>query len=87
MATARPIPRWTVVTKANCIWCDRVKKLLAEHNKLVTYVDLDLAPGVANLLLLADLKTVPQVFEERYWIGGYDSTKAYLENLGGEEDK
>jgi glutaredoxin len=78
VATPYRLKRWTVVTKANCVWCDRIKELLKDFGCLVTYIDLDLAPGVANLLLMSDLKTVPQAWCDRLWIGGYDSTLEYI---------
>ena len=70
---------FTVISRANCGWCEKVMEELvnAGQKPIVHYVDKD--PAIRTLMLLAGLKTVPQVFSpDGYLIGGYTETAKWL---------
>lgn len=70
---------YTVISRANCGWCEKVIEELvnAGEKPIVHYIDKDLA--IRTLMLLAGLKTVPQVFSpDGYLIGGYTETSKWL---------
>lgn len=70
---------YTVMSRANCQWCELALEVLHETGErpIVHYVDKD--HSIRTLMLMAGLKTVPQVFSpEGYHIGGYEDLVEYL---------
>jgi glutaredoxin len=70
---------YTVFSKSGCDWCEMaVEDLYAMGERpIIHMVDKDHA--LRTLLLMAGLKTVPQVFSpEGYHIGGYSDLVDYL---------
>lgn len=70
---------YTVISRFNCQYCEMVLEELYEAGErpIVHYIDKD--PAIRTLMLLAGLKTVPQVFSpEGYHIGGYSDTVQWL---------
>lgn len=70
---------YTVLSRNNCQWCDLTLEVLHESGErpIVHYADKDHA--IRSLMLMAGLKTVPQVFSpEGYHIGGYEDLVEYL---------
>ena len=71
-----------IVTRPDCIWCDRAKALITQH--LGTYTEFVYWPTESSswskfFMKTHGLKTVPQIFDSQYdLIGGYDSLKHYL---------
>lgn len=70
---------YTVISRNNCQYCTMVLEDLYEAGErpIVHHVDKD--PSIRTLMLMAGLKTVPQVFSpDGYHIGGYQETIQWL---------
>jgi len=72
---------FTVIGKPKCIWCDRVKELLASHNQPFVYLDLSTREEIVEHLVANGIKTVPQVYHDGKRIGGYEVTEMYVKGL------
>lgn len=61
-----------VIGKPNCPYCDMAKKVLTKKGIEFTYIDI-LAEGksAAELTGRPDVRTVPQIFLNGEYIGGY----------------
>lgn len=71
----------TVYATESCIWCERVIKLLEEHGYTnVKYIINTDIPLEEFNKLVPNTKTVPQVFINGTYIGGYNSVHSYLAN-------
>ena len=68
---------FTIVTRPGCIWCDRAKALLEEHE--VTFTTVEFNEGMGPLFLTLGMTTVPQVWRNKQHIGGYEALKEFLE--------
>lgn len=67
-----------IVTRDNCIWCERVQELLADHN----YTFEVWKPPLKILkewLKARGLTTVPQVLNDERLVGGFEVVKALIE--------
>ena len=58
-----------VFSKDNCVWCDRLKEYLKDESYYEFNIDQD--ETAAILAGAFGFKTMPQVFKDRVWIGGY----------------
>ena len=70
---------YTVISRNNCQYCTMVLEDYYEAGErpIVHHVDKD--PSIRTLMLMAGLKTVPQVFTpDGYHIGGYAETVQWL---------
>jgi len=70
---------YTVISRNNCPYCTMVLEELYEAGErpIVHHVDKD--PSIRTLMLMAGIKTVPQVFApDGYHIGGYGETLQWL---------
>lgn len=81
----------TVVSTSSCVWCKRVKELLAQHG--IQFEEwVPPRAELINLLEINKVNTVPQVFlgdprstdEGVIRIGGYDDTKKWIDSRGCE---
>lgn len=63
----------TLYGKKNCSFCDKAMKLLSEMKFDVNYNDVDISLVKAELLELVPMaKTVPQIWINDSYVGGYD---------------
>ena len=69
---------FVVYGRPGCPWCDRVRELLAQHERAVHYVDLTEVPAKRQELIEMGCKTVPQVFLDGERIGGFEATAEFL---------
>jgi glutaredoxin 3 len=72
--------RATVYSKDSCSFCVKAKELLTEYN--YEYKEKNISnPDIRQELLtrVPDAKTVPQIFIETKYIGGYTELVNYLE--------
>jgi glutaredoxin len=70
---------YTIYTKDNCSYCVRAKELLKANNcefKEKNIIDLDNRSEL--LLKYPEAKTVPQIFVDNKYIGGYDNLIEYF---------
>lgn len=69
-----------VWTMDNCVWCDKVKELLADSG-LAFVIHNPPLPELKVLMRATGLTTLPQVWMGEHLIGGYQETKQWLENM------
>lgn len=68
-----------ILTKPDCPHCDRAKAMLNERGEIWQAFSYDTHPMLAKLMVVASLKTVPQIWHDKKHIGGADDLKKYLE--------
>lgn len=74
-----------VYTKQACTYCVQAKKLLQRKGLAYEEIDLGSDPGVeANLTALTGFRTVPQIFINERFVGGF--TELMKLNALGELD-
>ena len=65
---------YTVITRNNCVHCDRAKALLRDQGiSFVSYnVESRSSKWILSLLRMAEIKTVPQIFDsDGTHVGGF----------------
>lgn len=70
-----------IITREDCSWCDKAKDLLEQQGEAVkafSYLD---HPMIVKLLITSKMKTVPQIWHENKYIGGYAELYKCLEEL------
>jgi len=76
---------FTIYTKPNCIFCDKVKQLLKNENckwiDCESYLGNDREPFLEFIqnLIKKEHKTFPMVFKDSIFIGGFTETKVFYE--------
>lgn len=73
---------YTIITRDQCNFCDRAKAVLRSQKKQYTEYNVQSKSSrwLVPLLLKADLKTVPQIFDsEGKYVGGYTELENSLE--------
>lgn len=68
-----------ILTKPDCIYCERAKELLDEKGEGYQAFSITESPLYVRLLFKAGLRTVPQIWHDAEYIGGYDALKTYME--------
>lgn len=63
----------------NCPWCDKAVALLKKNGHSVAYMDV----GENKYLRAPEWKTVPQIYDVGYHVGGYEDLVKYLEDGNG----
>lgn len=61
----------------NCPFCHHAKELLREKNLPFQSYDLDDHPLLRFMLHKSNLKTVPQIWHDGEYIGGYTELKEF----------
>ena len=72
--------RSIVYGKSNCPWCARAKEELELRGMPFDYIDLEEIGKTAKEVTGRDVKTVPQIYLEGKYIGGYESLMEHLES-------
>ena len=75
---------WVVISSDKCNFCTKAKELLREKGLPFTEYNLNSGSSkwLLTLLRIAELKTVPQVFNMNgTHIGGYTELKEYLDEV------
>lgn len=67
-----------ILTKANCPHCDRAKDMLAKRMKVYTAFAYDTHPMLAKVMTEAGMRTVPQIWHDKLYVGGADDLETYL---------
>ena len=73
-----------VWSKDNCTFCDQAKALLKQRN--IAYEEKKIGHGYTREDLLAAVptaKTVPQIFVNKNYIGGFTELRRYIEETAG----
>lgn len=67
-----------LITKPDCIYCDKAKELLTEKGIGFTAYLYTNHRMLTKLMFKAGLKTVPQIWYEGEYIGGYGDLVEWL---------
>lgn len=71
-----------ILSKEDCVWCDKAKALIKENGDDFTEVDYKSSPVIVLLMKKSWLKTVPQIWADtpsgKEYIGGYEDLVAWL---------
>ena len=79
---------YTVYTKSNCSYCDKIKQLMEEYNENANYILCDewlvnkriLFLNIMRIKTQRDEVTFPIVFFEGKYIGGFDECEKKIKN-------
>ena len=71
------ISHFYIYGKDTCKYCDAAKLLLHTLDKKFIYLDVGANPKWRD----PEWKTVPQIFHDGVYIGGYSALERYLETL------
>lgn len=71
---------WFLLTKADCIWCDKAKELLEEKGEGFAALPYNNDQMMLNLVRKAGIKTMPQIWYKDEYIGGYTDLVKFLES-------
>lgn len=71
-----------MITKEDCPWCDKALDLIVEQDKGERIIFGSVDAITKRLMLKAGLRTVPQVWKDDEYIGGYQELVAYFEQQG-----
>ena len=68
----------TVYMGPMCGYCDAAKKLLTSNNIVYKEINIALEEGKMDEMLNKSngKRTIPQIFIENYYVGGYDELRA-----------
>ena len=67
-----------VLTRNDCDYCDKAKQLLVDDKVPYSQTDILDDPIIIKLMIVAGLKTVPQIWYENDYIGGYNELREHL---------
>lgn len=70
--------RFVIFTKENCDWCNKAVDLLDSENYSYFVWDVDDNPFAKEFLKWSGLKTVPQIYHNGHYIGGYAALENFL---------
>jgi glutaredoxin len=73
-----------VWSKDNCTFCDQAKALLEQRN--IAYEERKIGSGYTREDLLEAVptaRTVPQIFVNKNYIGGFTELRKYIEETAG----
>lgn len=69
-----------VYVKDGCAYCDLAVAILRFDGKAVNVVNIKENPEVADILQKHNAKSLPRIFHNGNYIGGYNELIAYLES-------
>ena len=67
-----------ILTRNECDYCEKAKQLLIENGKAYSQTGILADPVIIKLMIVAKLKTVPQIWCENDYIGGYNELREHL---------
>ena len=67
-----------VLTRNDCDYCEKAKQLLIENGKAYSQTGILADPVIIKLMIVAKLKTVPQIWCDNEHIGGYTELREHL---------
>jgi glutaredoxin 3 len=74
----------TIYGKDNCHWCKEAKSLAERHSLKYEYKNIGTVENRNEMFeLVPDAKTVPQVFWNNRYVGGYNEFASEIENTLG----
>jgi glutaredoxin len=67
-----------ILTRNECDYCEKAKQLLIENGKAYSQTGILADPIIIKLMIVAKLKTVPQIWCDNEHIGGYTELREHL---------
>ena len=67
-----------ILTRNDCDYCEKAKQLLVDDKVPYSQADILDDPIIIKLMIVAGLKTVPQIWCENEYIGGYNELREHL---------
>ena len=67
-----------ILTRNECDYCEKAKQLLIENGKAYSQTGILADPIIIKLMIVAKLKTVPQIWCDNEHIGGYAELREHL---------
>lgn len=74
--------------KPTCVFCVKAKKLAEQYGLKYEYLDIEVSDNLTDLKkLVPEVKTVPQIFWDLRYIGGYQEFATEIQDtIGGYGD-
>jgi glutaredoxin 3 len=74
------VDHYILLTKPTCGWCDKAKNLITA--KGASYVEFNILEysHLRDFLIANGVSSVPQVFQDGVWIGGFDDLNAWMDD-------
>lgn len=74
----------TIYGHTRCGWCVKAKRLAEQYNLKYVWKDTDISENLNELkTALPSVKTVPQIWWDERYIGGYEMFSSEVENTIG----
>ena len=70
---------FVIVTKPDCPFCDKAKKLIRMNDDSFSEYSVAEHPILRDFLKSNDLHTVPQIYLKGYHVGGYTDLEDFYE--------
>jgi glutaredoxin len=67
-----------ILTRNDCDYCEKAKQLLVDDRVPYSQTNILADPVIIKLMIVAGLKTVPQIWCENEHIGGYNELREHL---------
>ena len=67
-----------ILTRKDCEYCDKAKQLLVDDRVAYSETNILADPVIIKLMIMAELKTVPQIWYDNEHIGGYAELRQHL---------
>ena len=67
-----------ILTRNDCDFCEKAKQLLVDDGVPYSQTNILADPVIIKLMIVAGLKTVPQIWCENEYIGGYNELREHL---------
>lgn len=73
------VDHYILLTKPTCGWCDKAKNLIKSTGG--SYVEFNILEysQMRDFLIANGISTVPQVYQDGEWIGGFEDLEAWME--------
>ena len=71
---------FVILGRESCPWCDKAKELVTSKDHTFHYFDVMEADSIREFLIQNGMDTVPQVYKDGEYIGGYSDLENYLED-------
>ena len=72
---------YTIIGREDCFWCNSAIELLDEP---CVYYDYPSLPVLKLLMKKCEMKTLPQIWGDAVYIGGYVELEAHIKNKESE---
>lgn len=74
----------TIYGKPTCVWCEKAKRLAAQYGFEYNYIDVEYKTNLEEMKSrIPDAKTIPQIWWDDRYLGGYDGLAEEISNTVG----